>query len=172
MPPAASPDPSKPGRITSAVPFCKCSCSFSAHLLVHHIGYKDFDGRKFLAAGCSAGIFVTVAGRDGAYLFYFLHINWRFWKAFRRALNHSDPKYIGVFQTLGDKVFNKFVVHSDQTVTTYSLELLARLALDQTSRDVLGASIEKIGGGDANIVLCKCAQVNGRALGISFKLSR
>lgn len=93
-------------------------------------------------------------------------------KAFKKALSYSNPKYIGVLQTLGDKAFNKFVVHSDQTVTSYSLELLARLALDQTSRDALSASIEKVGGDDANIVLCKCAQVNGRALGIPLKLSR
>ncbi|XP_006459443.1 hypothetical protein AGABI2DRAFT_201698 [Agaricus bisporus var. bisporus H97] len=107
-----------------------------------------FDGRKFLAVGCPTGIYVSVAGHE----------------AFKKALDYSNPKYIGVLQAIGDKVFNKFIVHSDQAVTSYSLELLARLALDQTNRDALSASTEKVGGDESNIVICKCAQVNGRAL--------
>lgn len=93
-------------------------------------------------------------------------------KAFKKALDYSNPKYIGVLQAIGDKVFNKFIVHSDQAVTSYSLELLARLALDQTNRDALSASTEKVGGDESNIVICKCAQVNGRALGIPSKSAR
>lgn len=127
---------------------------------------QGFDGRKFLAVGCPTGIYVSVAGHEGVHLFSVSIFNWRSLKAFKKALDYSNPKYIGVLQAIGDKVFNKFIVHSDQAVTSYSLELLARLALDQTNRDALSASTEKVGGDESNIVICKCAQVNGRALGI------
>ncbi|KAF5359183.1 hypothetical protein D9756_003436 [Leucocoprinus leucothites] len=103
------------GRISSAVPF-------------------TFAGRKFLAVGCPAGIFVSVAGREAA------------------------------LQATARGVFNRFIVYSESTVVSYSLELLTRLALGQTTPEMLDASMENLGSSESNIILCKCMQMDGKAL--------
>ncbi|KXN84722.1 Rho1 guanine nucleotide exchange factor 3 [Leucoagaricus sp. SymC.cos] len=117
------------GRITSAVPFI-------------------FSERKFLAVGCSTGIFVSVAGHED----------------FKRVLHYSNPTYMAALQTAGSKVYNRFVVYYESTIVSHSLDLLARLTLGQTTREILEASSERIGGSESNITFCKSVQIGDRAL--------
>ncbi|KAF9445469.1 hypothetical protein P691DRAFT_734916, partial [Macrolepiota fuliginosa MF-IS2] len=117
------------GKFTSAVPFC-------------------FAGRKFLAAGCSKGIFISIAGNEN----------------FRKVLHHSNPKYIAALETLGNKIFNRFIVHSESALVSYSLDLLARFALNQTTSEAVEASVEMLHKGDPNIIFCKCLQMCERAM--------
>ena len=65
------------------------------------------------------------------------------------------PTSLAALSTLGRKTFNRLVVHVDSSIMTYSLDILARLALDKSQVQSLDASIERIGGNDVNIVLCR-----------------
>ena len=64
------------------------------------------------------------------------------------------------------KTFNRLVIHMDLplavTVMTYSLDILARLALDKSQLHSLDASIERVGGNDAHSIVTVLRQI-GRA---------
>ena len=83
---------------------------------------------------------------------------------FRLILNYMHPTSLAAVTTLGRKTFNRLVVHVDSAIMTYSLDILARLALDKSQVQSLDASIERIGGNDVNIVLCRHIHFNKRAL--------
>jgi hypothetical protein len=83
---------------------------------------------------------------------------------FHWVLNYKNPTSLAALTTLEDKVFNRFVIHSDSSLVSYSLDILARLALGQTQLQTLDASIERISGNDMNVTLCKHVQIGGRAL--------
>ena len=74
------------------------------------------------------------------------------------------PTSLAVLSTFGRKTFNRLVIHADSSIVTYSLDILARLALDKSQLQSLDASIERIGGNDLNIVLCRHIHFNKRAL--------
>ena len=74
------------------------------------------------------------------------------------------PTSLAALTTFGRKTFNRLVVHVDSAVMTYSLDILARLALDKSQAHSLDASIERVGGNDLNIVLCRHIHFNKRAL--------
>jgi hypothetical protein len=74
------------------------------------------------------------------------------------------PTSLAAMTTIGRKTFNRLVVHVDSTVMTYSLDILARVALDKSQVHSLDASIERVGGNDVNIVLCRHVHFNKRAL--------
>ena len=83
---------------------------------------------------------------------------------FRRVLNYGHPTSLAALTMLGHKTFNRLVVHVDSAIVTYSLDILARLALDKSQAETLDASMERVGANDGNIVICKHIQLEGRAL--------
>jgi RHO1 GDP-GTP exchange protein 1/2 len=83
---------------------------------------------------------------------------------FRRVLNFMNPTSLAALTGLGHKTFNRLVVHADSAVMTYSLDILARLALDRSQLQSLDASVERVGGSDVNIVFCKHIHFDNRAL--------
>ena len=102
------------------------------------------------------------------HLFIFLFLVY-LWKRnivteFRLILNYMHPTSLAALTTLGRKSFNRLVIHVDSAVMTYSLDILARLALDKSQVQSLDASIERVGGNDVNIVLCRHVYFNKRAL--------
>ena len=74
------------------------------------------------------------------------------------------PISLAALTTLGPKTFNRLVVHVDSAIMTYSLDILARLALDKSQMYFLEASIERVGGSDVNIVFCKHIHFDKREL--------
>jgi hypothetical protein len=82
---------------------------------------------------------------------------------FRRILNYNSTSLMAL-TTLGHKTFNRLVVHADSTVMTFSLDILARVALGKSQGHTLDTSIERVGGNDTNIVLCKYIHLDERAL--------
>lgn len=104
---------------------------------------------RFLVVGCESGIYAAPVEPD---------------VKFRRVLNCMHPISLAALTTLGHKSFNRLVVHVDSAVMTYSLDILARLALDQSHLYSLDASMERVGGSDVNIVLCKHIHFDKKAL--------
>ncbi|KAF9003954.1 hypothetical protein BDQ17DRAFT_1399669 [Cyathus striatus] len=109
-------------------------------------------GKKFLAIAAATGIYVSTWGED----------------KFRKVLAYTNPNAIFAIQTIGDHSFNKFVIHSEPTLVSYSLDMLARVATGQASPGMLDASMEKIGGGDSmtsqNIVFSRYVVFGKKAL--------
>lgn len=83
---------------------------------------------------------------------------------FRKILKLSDPTSMAVFQTMGDKIFNKFVIHYHSSLVCYSLDIFARVALGQAQPKTLDASFEKITSSDVNVLFFRQAKIGSRLL--------
>lgn len=70
---------------------------------------------------------------------------------------------MAAIESLGNKVFNKFIIHVDSSLVSYSLDLLARVSLGQAQSKTLDASSEKITGQDS-VLFFRHAQIGQRIL--------
>ena len=124
--------------------------------------------KRFLVVGCESGIYVAPVESDGASILFFLSLVYLWIRnivtEFRRILNYTHPTSLAALTTLGRRTFNRLVVHVDSAIMTYSLDILARLALDKSHVHSLDASIERVGGNDGNIVLCRHFHFDKRVL--------
>ncbi|KAJ3767629.1 hypothetical protein FB446DRAFT_707669, partial [Lentinula raphanica] len=114
------------GKVIAAVPFTS-------------------EGRRFIAVGCSTGIYVAIRGRE----------------TFRKVLN-ALPNSIAALQTLGSKTFNKFIILVNNSLLSYPLDLIAQVALGRADPKALASSVEKVVSGD--IMFFKHLHVGQRAL--------
>lgn len=119
--------------------------------------------------GCESGIYAAPVEPDGTSILLFLtsllmEMSFNIVTEFRRILNYRHPTSLAALTTSGHKTFNRFVVHADSAIMTYSLDILARLALDKSHLHSLDASIERVGQNDGSIVFCKHIHLDERAL--------
>jgi hypothetical protein len=126
---------------------------------------------RFLVVGCESGIYVAPVESNGAFFSFFLSSFLVYYLCirnivteFRLILNYLNPISLAAMTALGQKTFNRLVIHVDSSIFTYSLDILARLALDKSQGPSLIASMERVGGDDLNIVLCRHIHFNKRAL--------
>lgn len=97
---------------------------------------------------------------------------------FRKVLKHQ-PTSMAALQTLGGRTFNKFIVHVNNSLLSYPLEMVARVALvglgqnldsKQEEAEIVKAakalevSVEKLVGSD--VVFFKHLHVGSRVLGM------
>ncbi|RXW25502.1 hypothetical protein EST38_g301 [Candolleomyces aberdarensis] len=113
------------------------------------VPFATGSGQRFLAIGCANGIYVAPHGKP---------------KELRRVFTYQNPPYLAALQAVGDKVFNKFIIHADGKVVSYSLELVARFATDRAEAKVLEASKERITGSDQNVLFVRHVVLNERVL--------
>lgn len=116
-----------------------------------------------MVVGCSTGIFV---GRKGGSKLLHSHstiaIVTRPLLAYRRILAFENVKSIIALQD-----FNKIIIHHDDYLLSYSLEVLARVAQFQSPPSSLDASLETIAGQSGGHVLCcQAGQIGDRTIGI------
>lgn len=71
-------------------------------------------------------------------------------------------------QGLSTKVFNKFIVLHENTLISYSLDLLARVALGEADSKMLHSSMERIAKEDGSVLFAKLAVVSQRMLCACF----
>uniref|UniRef100_A0A8H7Y279 Rho1 guanine nucleotide exchange factor 1 n=1 Tax=Psilocybe cubensis TaxID=181762 RepID=A0A8H7Y279_PSICU len=108
-----------------------------------------FNGsRRFLAVGCGPGVYVAPVKTE----------------KYRLAVSVRTPNTLAAFITWGDKIFNRLVVQVDSSLTSYSLDILARFADGQTDSTAVDASKERIAGNDSHIVFFRHVHLGGRAL--------
>ncbi|KAL0955022.1 hypothetical protein HGRIS_003941 [Hohenbuehelia grisea] len=110
-------------------------------------------GRNFIAVSCTSGIYVGPRGEE----------------KFVKVLNYANPTSIAAIQTLGNKAYNKFLVHYDTNLFSYSLDLLARVALGQAQHNMLDASLERLAGSEShantgNVLFVRHAVIGQRML--------
>ncbi|EEB87394.1 hypothetical protein MPER_15263, partial [Moniliophthora perniciosa FA553] len=83
---------------------------------------------------------------------------------YRKALNHNSPTAIAALQTLGNKTFNRLVVHIDSSLLCYSLDLLAQVALGRVDPKAMAHSFERVVAPDANVIFFKHLEIGHRVL--------
>ena len=81
-----------------------------------------------------------------------------------KVFTFHSPHYLAAIQSVGDKVFNRFVIHVDTTVVSYSLELVARFVTGKLEPNVLEASKEKISSSDQNVLFVRHCILQERVL--------
>lgn len=94
--------------------------------------------------GCQDGIYVAVRGET----------------QYRIVLRHQSPQHLFALPD-----FNRFLVHVDGTVLSYSLDLMLRLSQGDSTQQALNASLEKVSGQDTNVILFRAGVVKDRAIG-------
>lgn len=111
--------------------------------VVNAVSFTAAGGKKLMAVGCATGIYVGSRG----------DLN------FRKILSYGNPSSIIVLQD-----FNKFIVHHENYLLSYSLDLLARVAMYQAPASSLDASMEKIAGGDGTVLFCSAGRIKQRMI--------
>ncbi|KAH7911069.1 hypothetical protein BJ138DRAFT_1113504 [Hygrophoropsis aurantiaca] len=119
------------------------SLSKASGRMVNAVSFTAMGGKTLMAVGCATGIYVGVRGED----------------KFRKILSFTSPTSIIALQD-----FNKFIVHHENWLISYSLDLLARVALYQAPPSSLDASLEKIAGQDGNVVFCSAGRIGQRSI--------
>ncbi|TFY66575.1 hypothetical protein EVG20_g4514 [Dentipellis fragilis] len=127
--------------ISSRVPFTP-GVKFTGHISCAVAFFSG--GRSFIAVGCATGIYVGHRGQS----------------SYRRVLPYASPPFIAVLQTFG-----KFLVQHESSLYSYSLDLLARAALQQTTQQALDGSMEKLAGNEGSVIFFRVGQLGERALG-------
>ena len=80
--------------------------------------------------------------------------------AFTRVLSLASPTALIALQE-----FNKLLVHHEATLLSYSLDLLARVALAQAPARSLAASLEHVAPPDTSVAFCRAGRFGERTLG-------
>ncbi|KAF9238478.1 hypothetical protein BU15DRAFT_88333 [Melanogaster broomeanus] len=101
------------------------------------VSFTASGGKTFMAVGCSSGIFI---GRRG--------------ENYRKILSYGNVKSIIVLQES-----NKIIIHHDNYLLSYSLEVLARVAQYQSPPSSLDASLETIAGQDGSVICCQSGRI-------------
>lgn len=107
------------------------------------VSFTAAGGKRLMAVGCATGIYVGSRG----------DIN------FRKILSYGNPSSIIVLQDA-----NKFIVHHENYLLAYSLDILARVAMYQAPASSLDASLEKIAGGDGTVLFCSAGRTKQRTI--------
>ncbi|KAF8638287.1 hypothetical protein AX17_002307 [Amanita inopinata Kibby_2008] len=104
--------------------------------------------RRFIAVGCRTGIYVSTWGTED----------------FKRVLDLANPVQLAAIHTQGHKHFQRLIVHHEHSMFSYSLDILARVALLQAQLISLDASMEHIAGQDSSVLFFRVAEVAQRML--------
>lgn len=81
-----------------------------------------------------------------------------------RVFTFQSPHYLAAIQSIGDKVFNRFVIHADTRVVSYSLELVARFVSGKLDPKVLEASKENVTPSDQTVLFVRHCILQERVL--------
>ncbi|KAH7930131.1 hypothetical protein BV22DRAFT_1028615 [Leucogyrophana mollusca] len=125
------------------VRMAQSSISKASGRVVNAVSFTATGGKRFMAVGCSTGIYVGLRGEE----------------RYRRILSFGNPTTIIALQD-----FNKFIIHHENYLLAYSLDLLARVALYQAPPSSLDASLEKIAGQDGNVLFCSAGRIGQRTI--------
>ncbi|KAJ3518484.1 hypothetical protein NMY22_g13650 [Coprinellus aureogranulatus] len=127
------------GRITAAVPFA------------------TQNGQRYLAVGCAQGIFIAPYGKAKGELNLFRKGCSELKRTLdmKRVFTFPNPHYLAALQSVGDRVFNRFIIHTDTRIISYSLELAARFVTGKVEPSVLEASKENVTTADHNVLFVR-----------------
>ena len=82
--------------------------------------------------------------------------------ALRRVLNLQSARYIAALPS-----HNKVLIHADNALLSFSMDLLARVSQGNSPPAALEASMEKISGSD-NVTISRAGVVKDRTVGTSL----
>ncbi|KAI3604794.1 signal transducer [Moniliophthora roreri] len=108
----------------------------------------SINGREFIVVGTPSGIYVSLRSEE----------------KYRKALHHNSPTAIAAIQMLGNKTFNRLIVHVDSSLLCYSLDLLAQVALGRVDPKAMAHSFERVAAPDVNVIFFKHLEIGHRVL--------
>lgn len=82
------------------------------------------------------------------------------WSDLTKILSITSPTSIYVLQD-----FNKVIIHHNNEIISYSLDVIARLSLGASSKLTLESTYEKVSGNEGNVLFCKPGVVGKRTMG-------
>ncbi|KAJ8072495.1 hypothetical protein PM082_016054 [Marasmius tenuissimus] len=104
------------------------------------------DSREFLCVACPSGIYVALRSDEG----------------YRKALGHTNTIAMAALQTYGGKTFNRLVVHEETSLVSYSLDLLAQLALGRADAKSVAGTRERVAPADITVLFFKHLHIGQR----------
>ncbi|KAG6842316.1 hypothetical protein C0991_010604 [Blastosporella zonata] len=106
-------------------------------------------GKKFIAVGCQTGIYVSAWGVE----------------EFHRVFTYPNPTGIAAIQSASTKTFNRFIIHTEGSLLSYSLDVVAQAALGkvQSSRTITD-TMERVAKYDTTVVFYKELKIGERQL--------
>jgi len=124
--------------------------------------------------GSETGIYTAQRGKSGKLRLFSAPETpktFRPWSDLTKILNITNPTSI---YTLPD--FKKVIIHHNNEIISYSLDVVARLSLRRSSRSSLESTCEKVSKNEGNVLFCKPGVVGKRTmrelLASSFKFER
>ncbi|THH06430.1 hypothetical protein EW145_g4099 [Phellinidium pouzarii] len=99
-------------------------------------------GRNYILVGCSGGIYAGIRGES----------------KFRRVLAFQNAVYIATLQD-----HNRILIHTDNILLAYSMDLIARVSQGASPPQALDASMERVSGQD-NVNVARVGIVKDRTL--------
>ena len=124
-------------------------------------------GKNYLAVGCTSGIYVGIRA-DSCELAHFRLSEslTRLGAAFRRVLDFIKPTSIAA---LPDS--NSVIVHCENVIFSYPLDLFIRVSLGDAAIQELDHSAERLAQKDGHVLFCKAGRVANRTLGKQVNIS-
>ncbi|KAI5122312.1 hypothetical protein M0805_002388 [Coniferiporia weirii] len=99
-------------------------------------------GKNYVLVGCAGGVYASIRGET----------------KFRRVLNFQNAMYIAALQN-----HNKVLIHTDNILLSYSMDLIARVSQGSSPPEALDASMEKVSGQDS-VSMVKVGIIKDRAI--------
>ena len=112
--------------------------------------------------GSATGIYTAQRGKSGESIHYTVSaasINFRTLLDLTEILSLTSPTSI---YTLQD--FNKVIIHHNNDIISYSLDMIARFSLNRSSKASLESTYGKISKNEGNILFCKPGVVGKRTM--------
>lgn len=123
-------------------------------------------GKNFMIVGCNGGVYVGIRGEQGkSRPFIGNEVDINNFTVYRRVLNFRNAIAIFAIQK-----HNKILIHIDESLLSYSLDMIARASQNNTTPKALDASMEKVSGQD-KVTVAKVGIVKGRSVGTHLSSS-
>ncbi|KAI0694624.1 hypothetical protein BC835DRAFT_1274268 [Cytidiella melzeri] len=105
--------------------------------------------KHLIAVGCPSGVYIAPRGSSD----------------YKRVL-----KMTGITSLYAIQQYNKILVHSDEGLDAFSLDIMARMVLGTSRPQDLDASRERISGQDVAVLFARVETVGARTMGMSLTL--
>ena len=81
------------------------------------------------------------------------------WSDLTEILSITSPTSIYTLQG-----FNKVIIHHNNEIISYSLDMIARFSLGKSSKSSLDSTYEKVSRNEGNVLFCKPGVVGKRTM--------
>jgi hypothetical protein len=77
----------------------------------------------------------------------------------REVFTFANPTALAAIQTVGNRVYNKLIIHHDTSLYAFSLDAIAKVSLGTAEPRLIEASFEQVVSEDLPVSFFKCIEV-------------